>query len=301
VLGAVDIGGTKIAVAAVREDGTIVDRYEFPTDPEKGFPNAVQRIKEKLHCVAFDATEFNGIGVACPGPLNSTTGIIGEVGTLLGWEGGDLVTELEMEFGVSVAVENDADAAALAEAKWGSGQNHNSLIYVTVSTGIGGGIVLHGELYRGVGGTHPELGHQVIDGTGPQCYCGSHGCWESLASGSAMVAWLHDQSPNDSTSSAMQICQRAQSNDPLALRALERQGYYLGIGLANLITLFAPEVISLGGGLMKSSSLFLEHTLAIVRKTCTQVPVEKTRITAASLGQDVGLLGAAQAWLTRYH
>jgi glucokinase len=88
--------------------------------------------------------------------------------------------------------------------------------------------------------------------------------------------------------------------DPLALRVLERQGYFLGLGLANLVTLFSPDVISLGGGLMKSSSLFLESALAVVRKTCTQVPVEKTRIIIASLGPDAGLLGAAQAWLCRY-
>jgi glucokinase len=300
MLGAVDIGGTKIAVGAVRDDGTIVTRRECPTDPAKGFPHAIELIKQMLHGVSSAGLKFKGIGIACPGPLDPATGIIGDVGTLPGWQGGNLAAELEREFGVTVAVENDADAAALAEAKWGTAKNHQSFIYVTVSTGIGGGIILSGQLYRGVGGAHPELGHQVLDSAGPLCYCGSHGCWESLASGSAMVSWMREQHPNDAVPSASEICQRARMGDPPALRVLERQGYYLGLGLANLVTLFTPDVISLGGGLMKSSSLFLESALAVVRKSCTQVPVEKTRITLASLGPDVGLLGAAQAWLCRY-
>lgn len=300
MLGAVDIGGTKIAVGAIRDDGTIVTRCECPTDPEKGFSHAIDLIKQMLRKVSPEGSKFKGIGIACPGPLDPATGIVGDVGTLPGWQGGNLVAELEREFGVSVAVENDADAAALAEANWGTAKNHRSFIYVTVSTGIGGGIILSGQLYRGVGGAHPELGHQLIDSAGPLCYCGSRGCWESLASGSAMVSWMREQCPNDAAQSALEICQRARMGDTLAIRALERQGRFLGLGLANLITLFTPDVISLGGGLMKSSSLFLESALGVVRKTCTQVPVEKTRITLASLGADAGLLGAAQAWLFRY-
>ena len=300
MLGAVDIGGTKIAVGAVSDDGTIVSRCECPTSPARGFPYAIELIKQMLHSVSPESSKIEGVGIACPGPLDPATGIIGDVGTLPGWQGANLVAELEREFGVMVAVENDADAAALAEAKWGAAKNHRSFIYVTVSTGIGGGIILSGQLYRGVGGAHPELGHQVIDSVGPLCYCGSRGCWESLASGSAMVSWMREHYPNDAAPSASEICERARMSDPVALRVLERQGYFLGLGLANLVTLFSPDVVSLGGGLMKSSSLFLERALAVVRKTCTQVPVEKTCITIASLGQDAGLLGAAQAWLCRY-
>jgi glucokinase len=301
MLGAVDIGGTKIAVGAVRDDGTVVTRCERPTDPAKGFPHAIDHIAQMLRSVLPEDSKFKGIGIACPGPLDPASGIIGDVGTLPGWQGGNLTVELEREFGVRVAVENDADAAALAEAKWGTAKHHHSFIYVTVSTGIGGGIILSGQLYRGVGGAHPELGHQVIDGAGPLCYCGSRGCWESLASGSAMVSWMREHYPNDAASSASEICERARAGDASALRVLEREGYFLGLGLANLVTLFTPDVISLGGGLMKSSSLFLDNALAVVTKTCTQVPAGKTRITLASLGADAGLLGAAQAWLCRYH
>ena len=300
IIGAVDIGGTKIAVGGIREDGTIAHRCECLTKPAKGFQHAMQRVKEMLRNVATTCSRLDGIGIACPGPLDPFTGIIGDVGTLPGWQGGDLVKELQSEFVITVAVENDADAAALAEMNWGAAKGSKNFIYVTVSTGIGGGIILAGELYRGVADSHPELGHQVIDSSGPKCYCTAHGCWESLASGSAMSSWMREQEPDAVATSAAEICELARQGNQLALRTVKREGYYLGLGLANLVTLFAPDTIALGGGVMKSSSLFLDDALRVVRDTSTQVPAEKTRITLAALGSDTGLLGAAQSWLCRY-
>ncbi len=301
VIGAVDIGGTKIAAGAVTEAGTILSRCERATAPEEGFGVAVQRIKAMLIDVATRAgAELEGIGIACPGPLDPFTGVIGDVGTLPGWQGGNLVTSLQADFGLRVAVENDADAAALAEVGEGTAQGSRCVIYITVSTGIGGGIILSGELYRGVDGAHPELGHQVIDASGPPCYCKARGCWESLASGPAMASWLRGQQPDVGEITAAEVCALAQQGDQLACRAVEREGYYLGLGLANLITLFCPDRIALGGGVMKSSHLFLDRALQVIREVCTQVPAEKTQITLASHGADAGLVGAAQAWLHRY-
>jgi glucokinase len=241
-----------------------------------------------------------GIGVGCPGPLNPFSGEILDVGTLPGWQGGNLVDALRSEFGLSVAVENDADAAALGEARWGADAGNGNFMYVTISTGIGGGMILDGRLYRGAGGAHPEIGHQVLDASGPLCYCRAHGCWEILAAGPAMVTWMRDQQPDKQFANASEICESARLGDPFALRCTQREGYYIGLGLANLITIFAPDRIALGGGVMKSSSLFMDTARAVIRDICTQVPAEKTQITLASLGTDVGLLGAAQAWLLRY-
>jgi glucokinase len=299
-IGSVDIGGTKIAVGAIREDGRIVKRLECPTEPEKGFQDAMQRIIAMLRDLSAGETKLAGIGVGCPGPLNPFTGVIGDVGTLPGWQGGSLIAELQSGLELPVAVENDADAAALGEARWGTEAAGGSFIYVTISTGIGGGILLGGQLYRGVDGAHPEMGHQVLDNSGPQCYCGARGCWESLASGPAMVSWMREQNPDAQVATASDICDSARRGDPLALRCVEREGYYLGLGLANLITLFAPDRIALGGGVMKSSSLFMDTARRVIRDICTQVPSGKTHITLASLGADVGLLGAAQAWLLRH-
>ena len=299
-IGAVDIGGTKIAVGVVRDDGVVLSRRECLTLPENGYADALQRVELMLREVSANSGELDGIGVGCPGPLDPFSGTIHQVGTLPGWEGAQIARELQTRFGVNVAVENDADAAALAEFHWGSASSCSSFVYITVSTGIGGGIVLDGKLYRGAKGAHPEFGHHVLDASGPSCYCGARGCWESLASGLAMTAWMKTVAPEMPSMSASAICERATLGDPLALKAMQRQAHYLGLGLANIVTLFMPERIALGGGVMRSSSLFLRETKQIVSTICTQVPVAQTVIECAELGADVGLLGAAQCWLQRY-
>ncbi len=300
IIGAVDIGGTKIAVGAVREDGAILARMEEPTAPREGFASAMLRTSEMLREAGRRAgVGFAGIGVACPGPLDPFAGIVGDVGTLPGWQGGNIVAALESEFGVKTVVENDADSAALAEASWGAAKGSDRFIYVTISTGIGAGVILSGELYRGVDGAHPEIGHQVLDYSGPLCYCGARGCWECLASGPAMTAWMKEQRPSGGEPAAGQICGMAREGDELARRAVDREGKYIGLGLANLITIFAPDTIALGGGVMKSADLFMDRIREVIRRICTQVPAEKTRIAMASLGQDAGLAGAARAWIHR--
>jgi len=299
-IASIDIGGTKIAAGVVREDGQVEGRVEIPTQPEAGFPSALARLKQIIRCMLDQGHSLDGIGIGCPGPLDSLTGIIGDIGTLPTWQDGDLVTDLEQEFGLSVAVENDADAAALAEHSWGCATGISNYIYVTLSTGIGAGIILGGKLYRGVEGSHPEVGHQLIDPSGPLCYCKLRGCWESLASGVAVEAWVQEQRPLGLPLRAHEICELARQGDPLALRAMERLSLYVGLGLANLITIFSPDLISLGGGLMSSSDLFLDSAITLVQQVCTQVPVHKTRIVPTALRADIGILGAAQCWLHRH-
>lgn len=300
LVGAVDIGGTKIAVGIVREDGTVLCRSECATDPARGMQDAVERIRRMLGEAIERCGSIEGVGVGCPGPLDAITGVLGVVGTLPGWEGGRLGDELAWATGLGVAVENDADAAALAEYAWGDARTAGTMIYVTVSTGIGGGIVRNGQLYRGAHGAHPEFGHQVIDPSGPLCYCGLHGCWESLASGPAMSACYCEHDANGHSLTAAEICELARHGDALAMRAVSREAQYLALGLANLVTLFVPEVITLGGGVMKSSDLFFADVQAMVRRLCTQVPVEQTRLTMSSVGQEIDLMGAAQAWFLRH-
>ena len=210
-----------------------------------------------------------------PGRSIRSQGSSGDVGTLPGWQGLNLVEELQQEFGVPVAVENDADAAALAEAHWGAAKGSERFIYITISTGIGGGIIFSGKLYRGADGAHPELGHQVIDASGPLCYCRARGCWESLASGVAMTAWMRSQQPGAPELSAAQICALAEQGDPLARRSSRGRGHYLGLGLANLITLFTPDAIALGGGVMKSSHLFLAGRARSSRRFAPRCPRRK--------------------------
>jgi glucokinase len=197
-------------------------------------------------------------------------------------------------------MENDADAAALGEAEWGAGKGKQRLLYVSIGTGIGIGLVFGRQLYRGVDHSHPEIGHHLVDPSGPQCSCGFRGCWESLAAGPAMVGWLQANAPPDyphrAEINAKRICELAAYGDPLAQRTVEREAHYLGLGLANLVTLFAPDAIVLGGSVMKSNSLFLPKIRHTIRSCCRYVPFEKTEISLASLGEDANLIGAARVW-----
>lgn len=304
MIGAVDIGGTKIAVGMVDDAGKVISRTQVSTDPNR-YSDSIDAIVRMLRETAVKAgAALTGIGIGSTGPVDPMKGEFGDVDFLPGWRGKSPVRDLAGIFNVRVALENDGDAAALAEAGWGAGQNRSRLIYVTVGTGIGGGIVLDGELYRGVDGAHPEVGHQVVDPAGPQCSCGFRGCWESLAAGPAMVAWMERNAPagyqHRNGLTAKSICDLARGGDAVALRAVEHEAFYLGVGLANLINLFAPDAIVLSGSVMKSADLLLERIRDVIRTGCRFVPAEKTELTLASLGDDTNLIGAARVWHYRF-
>jgi glucokinase len=304
VIAAVDIGGTKIAVGMVDDDGRVLARQEIPTNAELGYAHAFDRIGGLLRQVAQTVgSKITGIGIGCTGPVDPFSGEIGDVNFLPGWQGTKIVEDLKRLFRVTVAMENDADAAALGEAAWGAGKDKTRLIYVTVGTGIGGGIILDGKLYRGVDQAHPEIGHHVIDASGPACTCGFHGCWESLASGPAMAEWMKREAASDPhrvNLSAKTVCELAVAGDALARRAVDREGYYLGLGLANLVVLYTPDAIVLGGSVMRSANLFLGNIRKVIRESCRYVPFEKTTLALASLGEEANLIGAARTWHHRF-
>jgi len=305
LIGAVDIGGTKVAVGIVDADGKVLARQECPTNGDSEYSRALRNIEEMLHATARQATaKISGIGIGSTGPIFPLTGEIGDVNFFPGWRGENPVKDLARLFRVNVAIENDADAAALGEAGWGAGKNKKRLIYVTIGTGIGTGFIVDGQLYRGVDYSHPEIGHHVIDASGPLCSCGFHGCWESLAAGPAMTAWMEKEAPPEypyrGDLSAKRICELAVAGDKLAIRAVNRETFYLGLGLANLVTLFTPDAIVLGGSVMNSANLFLDGVRKIIRESCRFVPYEKTELTLASLGADANLIGAARVWYHRF-
>jgi glucokinase len=305
VLGAVDIGGTKIAVGLVSDQGAVAARLDCETDPGRGYPDALQRITEMLRqCTKTAGVPIEGIGIGCTGPVDPFSGVIGNVDFLPGWEGANIVADLSAAFGVQVAMENDADAAALAEHQWGAGKGKQRFIYVTFGTGVGGGMIFSGRLYRGVDQVHPEIGHHVIDPSGPRCFCGARGCWEVLTRGPALSRWVEEQVPHDWPGfpglTAQRVCELAREGNELAIRGVQRHAYYLGIGIANLITLFAPDAIVLGGRVMESADLFWKGMWKVVRGSCGLVPPDRTLIAVASLGADTPLIGAAQVWHQRF-
>ena len=293
MIGAVDIGGTKIAVAMVDAAGKILSRQEHRSGKDLDQQTGLALIISMLGETSRQAGgEMEGIGVGCTGPIDPMPGSLGWIEFLPDWEGCPLAAELQKAFGVDVFLENDADAAALGELAWGAGRGAKRFIYVTISTGIGVGMVFDGKLYRGVDGAHPELGHHVIDPTGPKCFCGARGCWESLAGGLALArsAGLH---------SAELVCQAASQGNDAARGGGKKEAYYLGLGFANLVTCFVPDVIAIGGGVMKSRDLFWDTIERTVRENCGLVPYDKTHLVPAQLGNNTGLVGAAQVWLKR--
>jgi len=304
MIAAVDIGGTKIAVGVVDDQGQVLTRAQTPTDAAQ-YSHGLEAIVKMLRQAEADAGQkISGIGIGATGPVDPIRGEFGDVDFLPGWRGKNLVKDLAQRFSVQVAMENDGDAAALAEAGWGAGRDRSRLIYVTIGTGIGGGIILDGELYRGVDGAHPEIGHHVLDPSGPECSCGFRGCWESLAAGPAMVTWIERHAPpgylHRQGITAKRICELAQQGDELAEQAVEHESHYLGLGLANLINMFTPDAIVLSGSVMKSAGLFMDRIRDVIRQGCRFVPAEKTELTLASLGEDTNLIGAARVWHYRF-
>jgi len=318
MIGAVDIGGTKIAAGIVDDAGRVLARLETPTEAARAYPDGLRHMVRMLREAAKQQanTELSGIGIGSTGWVYPFTGEFGDVDFLPGWKGCNPVNDLAREFGVRVALENDGDASALGEAAWGAGKGKSRLIYVTVGTGIGGGVILDGQLYRGADRAHPEVGHHVIDAFGPECTCGFRGCWEALATGPAMAAWFNAKSKGSKAAkrpkrgktravsarakalSAKEIFQLAKQGHLLAQEAVAREVHYLGLGVANLINLFMPDRIVMGGSIMKSVDL--EEIRKVVAKGCRFVPFQKTELALASLGEDANLIGAAQVWHHRF-
>jgi glucokinase len=299
MIAALDIGGTKIAAGLVDRTGRVVAAAQCPTRSEQGFDDGTQRIVRLIRDLQQrTGKRIEGIGIGCTGPVDPRSGTIGNAELLRGWWGAPLAERLAHEFDVSAAMENDADAVALSESIWGSGRNAQCLVCVAIGTGIGAGVVCNGDLYRGADGGHPEIGHMVLEfGAGPKCYCGLTGCWESLASGPALEAWYADGAESVS---AAEICRRARAGESRAVRAVERLGRYVGLGLVNVVTMYCPDVVLLSGGVMRDAGLFLDDIRRMVHELATQVPTNRLRIDVADLAGEAGLQGAAAVWLHRF-
>jgi glucokinase len=300
MIGALDIGGTKIALGLVSPDGRILGRGAVPTDPLAGFDAAMRRTVDLYQRLCAEAgARPEGLGIGCTGPIDPVSGVFGRVDTLPGWEGSNLKAALCLATGLDSRIENDADAHALGELVWGAGRDALRLIMITVGTGIGGGIILNGQVYRGLGGSHPELGHHTLEASGPLCVCGGRGCWEILAAGPHWESWFQHTYPECADWDGQRICAAADSGDPRARAAVEREGFYLGVGLANLINLYAPDAIVLGGGVMERFDLFIGRIQSEIQVRCSYIPYGQVRLERARLGVDAGLLGAAEVWKRR--
>ena len=289
----IDIGGTKMAVAAVDASGRIAARTTLPTEAELGFSRAVDRLVAAADTVLVEAgwsrEQLRGVGVGCTGPVSAERGIINNPYTLTTWIDCDIVGELSRRFGLPVFLENDADAAALGEAFAGAAQGVRRVVMLTLGTGVGGGVILDGAVYRGAQGEHPELGHIPVDPAGPACYCGTRGCLESWASGTAIAEAGRAAGFADSR----EVFSRAGAGDAAAIAILDHVRAALATATWTLLHTFLPDLIVLGGGVIDEHYDVLAPAAAARIPLATMAPAGGVRLVRAKLGNDAGIVGAA--------
>ncbi len=291
----IDIGGTKIALATVSGAEGIVHEATIPTDSQRGIASGAARIVETLRRLldqsGWSARDLKGIGIGCAGPVDRARGTILNPHTLPGWEDGDIVTPLRDAFGCPVRLENDADMALLGECHAGAGRGFDAVVMLTFGTGIGGAALVGAHLLRGAAGEHPEIGHVPVDPRGPRCYCGENGCFESLASGSALAAAAAAHGLGD----ARQLFARAREHEPVAEGILRDALSAMARATWTILHTLLPERLILGGGLMdeRYDTFAAAAEEAIARAALA--PRERISVARASLGNRAGILGAARA------
>lgn len=301
---AVDIGGTRMRAASYPIDSldpTSCNRIKT----RKKNTTSVERLEYLISSVWPEDDEVCGIGIAVPGPVNTAAGIIEKAPNIPELSGLPVANIMQDTFNVPAYLGNDANLAALGEWKFGAGYGHHCLVYLTISTGIGSGVIINDQLFTGSTGFASELGHTIIDPDGPICSCGVRGHLEALASGTAISKWVANQilsgtetnivfdPTSDEPIPGSVIADAAREGDILALKVFERAGHYLGQAIADFLHIFNPTIIVLGGGVSQSYSLFSEALFESM-KSHVMAPefLDNLTIELAQLGDDVGLLGA---------
>jgi len=303
----VDLGGTKIYTALADDSGRLLAETIVATGAGDGGEAVVRRIAATVAEVCASGgsgVDISALGIGVPGPINPATGLVDQAPNL-GWRNVPVKEILQQTLGVPVLADNDANLAALGEHRFGAGAGVRNMVYVTVSTGIGGGLILDGKIYHGVSGAAGELGHMVIDPLGPLCSCGRRGCLEALASGTAMAnrarelvaagcgqAILHKAGGRAENIDALTVAAAAAGGDGEAIDILKDAGKALGMGLANLVNLLNPALVVLGGGAMNAGRLLWETMEQELKVRALAAALENLRVVPAALGKRSGLMGA---------
>ena len=306
---AFDLGGTKFAFGVVAENGEVLGSDKIETLAKQGPEQAIQRVnlaaQSLLQKLDIKSEELIGIGIASPGPLDISKGCVDGSPNLPGWTGYSIEQGLSTFFNLPARIDNDANAAALGEYKFGAGKNKKNMVYLTVSTGIGGGVIVDGRLMRGANGNAAELGHLTLNINGPACPCGANGCFEMYASGTAIARRTREAIQAGAPSQILSlagslekitthhILDALQKEDELAKKIWNETTEYLGRGLAVVINTFNPELIVVGGGVTAAGELLfkpvrekaLRYAFPRLAAVCSIVP--------AGLGSNVGVVGAA--------
>jgi len=304
---AADLGGTHLRAATVDQNGNIQFRFKQNTPQAKDANAIVDAIVAAVHeCqnqTGGGAGEISAVSLVVPGTVKVEEGAVVKAPNLPCLDGFRLAAALTEQLDLPAILENDANAAAVGEMWRGAAVGCKTIICVTLGTGVGGGIILDGKLWRGVDGAAAEIGHMCVDPFGGvACTCGSRGCLEVFASATAIVRMTREASPRYPDSvlqgkedlTAEKIFVAGKQGDELALEIFRRMGVYLGIGLANLINILNPEMIVIGGGVVNGWDLFAKHMHQQIEERAFPLLAARVKIERANCGDDAGLLGAAK-------
>lgn len=304
----VDLGGTKINTGLIDNEGKILKNIRVPTLAEEGPEAVIKRIENSIYGVLDEAglrvSDISGIGIGSPGPLDAERGVVICPPNLPGWDNIPLVKILSEKFDVLIKLNNDANAAALGEHLFGAGRGIDNFVYVTVSTGIGGGAIIDGKLYNGENSNAAEIGHHTIDFRGPKCNCGNYGCFEAYASGTALSRFAREaieagrksiieNMANKGAVKAEHVFEAAKMDDALAKELIENEAFYLGIGIANIMAFYNPKRIAIGGGVSSQWEMLYDGMMKTIYERALKPNAEICEVVKAELGENVGLLGAA--------
>ncbi len=302
---AVDLGGTQIRAARYTSDGILQARVALPTEAQQGLEPVMRRIQSAVRQVWPMDDAIAGIGIGAPGPVDFKHGMLRFAPNLPGWINVPLREILLEKFSVPVFVGNDADVAALGEHRFGGGQGVADMVYMTISTGIGGGMIFNNRLFTGGNGLGGEVGHMVIDLNGPKCNCGNTGCLEVMASGTAIARRARERIAAGESSSlvdkvegdldqitAKLVSEAGHEGDTLAVSVFEEAGTHLGAGIVSMMYMLNPSLFVLGGSVTLAEELLFAPLRKAVEKRAPEVYREQTRIVKAELAGDVGLWGA---------
>lgn len=297
---AVDIGGTQLRAAVYPAGDTRpLAQKRILTQAKDQSP--IDRLLGLIQSIWPTDHRVCAIGMAAPGPLNPKTGVLFAAPNIPGWVNIPLAQIVQSHFNVPTFLGNDANLAALSEWKFGAGQGYHNLLYITISTGIGGGVIEDDRLLLGYQGLAAEIGHITVVPDGPLCGCGQRGHLEALASGTAIAHYVAEQLALGVPSSLSQIAKpsardvslAAEQGDPLARSALTRAGTFLGHAIADFLHLFNPQIIVLGGGVSQSGPFWMEAVRSsLSERVISPEYLHGLVITKAALGDDTGLLGA---------
>ncbi|MGQ0792906.1 MAG: ROK family protein [Deltaproteobacteria bacterium] len=304
----IDVGGTNLRGGLISQSGEMLKRLSLPSEAGAGIEAVIGNLKSVISALKSGGVDIVGAGLGVPGIIDTQSGILTQAPNISSVKNYPLRAALERELGgeFPIFIENDATAAALGEWKFGAGAGFSSLIVITLGTGVGGGMVLGGRVWRGRDGMAGEIGHTTIHRYGARCNCGNFGCLESYASANAVRRMAGEIIENHSLNTSLReylagapaeripeiVAQAARLGDNSALWIWQEVGEALGIALANIANLLNIEAAIIGGGLSNASELFIDYARAVVKRRGLSAPVARLAILKSELGDDAGIIGA---------